>query len=238
MDVKALEPLLLLEKLDKRQNGSNEPELIERLQEVADLFAGFVYVMELSTGRLRFHSRTLKAFLRSPHSKARIARKSWIPAYVHPDDQQMFRRDLPRYFAQHPTAAYHAFYRLRFQGHMWRWVAGSFRLVLTEEATPYLMAWGFDAHQLNPSHQKLDKYLDELNFIKENCRKFEALTPRERQVLKLINEQRTNQEIANELSISKQTVQTHRKNVIKKLEVSNSIGLARYARFFEKQPSE
>ena len=41
-----------------------------------------------------------------------------------------------------------------------------------------------------------------------------------------ILDQKSNQEIAMELEISKRTVETHRKNIMLKLDVKNSIGIA------------
>ena len=56
-----------------------------------------------------------------------------------------------------------------------------------------------------------------------------SLTGREIQVLKLIAQQNSTREIAEELFISSNTVETHRKNLIKKLNVKNVVGLALYA---------
>lgn len=56
-----------------------------------------------------------------------------------------------------------------------------------------------------------------------------SLTVREIQVLKLIAQQYNTKEIAEELFISSNTVETHRKNLIKKLNVKNVVGLALYA---------
>jgi len=55
------------------------------------------------------------------------------------------------------------------------------------------------------------------------------LTKREKEVLKLIVEENTTQEIAEKLFISTNTVETHRKNMLSKLEVRNIAGLVRYA---------
>lgn len=55
------------------------------------------------------------------------------------------------------------------------------------------------------------------------------LTEREKEVLKLIVEERTTQEIAESLFISHHTVETHRKNLISKLQVRNIAGLVKYA---------
>lgn len=56
-----------------------------------------------------------------------------------------------------------------------------------------------------------------------------ALTEREKEVLILIAEEKTTVEIAEELHISKHTVETHRKNLISKLQVRNVTGLVKYA---------
>ena len=55
------------------------------------------------------------------------------------------------------------------------------------------------------------------------------LTPRELEILKLIAEEKSNQEIADSLFISIRTVDTHRRNLLEKLQVKNTVGLVRYA---------
>jgi DNA-binding NarL/FixJ family response regulator len=55
------------------------------------------------------------------------------------------------------------------------------------------------------------------------------LTPREIEVLELIAQEFSNQEIADRLFISIRTVDTHRRNMLEKLGVRNTAGLVRYA---------
>ena len=55
------------------------------------------------------------------------------------------------------------------------------------------------------------------------------LTKREIEILKLIASGYSNQEIANILDISYNTVDTHRKNIMHKLSIKNTAGLVRYA---------
>ena len=57
----------------------------------------------------------------------------------------------------------------------------------------------------------------------------ESLSKREKEVLKLIAEEFTTQEIADQLFLSKHTIESYRKNLISKLEVSNLAGLTKYA---------
>ncbi|CAM1339677.1 DNA-binding response regulator [Tenacibaculum litoreum] len=55
------------------------------------------------------------------------------------------------------------------------------------------------------------------------------LTAREKDVLKLIAEEYTTQEIADKLFLSKHTIESYRKNLISKLNVKNLAGLTKYA---------
>ncbi|WP_224995732.1 response regulator transcription factor [Cesiribacter sp. SM1] len=56
-----------------------------------------------------------------------------------------------------------------------------------------------------------------------------SLTNREKEVLKLIVEECTTSEIAERLFISTHTVETHRKNLLSKLNLKNTAGLVKYA---------
>jgi DNA-binding NarL/FixJ family response regulator len=55
------------------------------------------------------------------------------------------------------------------------------------------------------------------------------LTEREVQVLKLISSEKTNEEIALQLNLSKRTIDSHRQNLLHKLGVKNGAGLAKMA---------
>lgn len=55
-----------------------------------------------------------------------------------------------------------------------------------------------------------------------------SLTEREEEILKYIAEEFTNKEIASKLFISPRTVETHRRNLIQKLKVKNTVGLVKF----------
>jgi two-component system response regulator NreC len=55
------------------------------------------------------------------------------------------------------------------------------------------------------------------------------LTDREREVLQLIAEGKTNKEVAHALSVSINTVETHRKHIMEKLDLHNTAELVRFA---------
>ncbi len=55
------------------------------------------------------------------------------------------------------------------------------------------------------------------------------LSNREKQIIRLIAGEYTNEEIAQKLSLSKRTVDNHRQNMLNKLQLRNTAGLVRYA---------
>jgi two-component system, NarL family, response regulator NreC len=58
---------------------------------------------------------------------------------------------------------------------------------------------------------------------------YDPLTPRERQVLQLIAEGKTTKETAAVLDVSVKTAETHRTNLMEKLDIHSTAGLVRYA---------
>jgi len=80
---------------------------------------------------------------------------------------------------------------------------------------------------LQKSIQK--KLLDESFGITARKTFIPKLTRREKEVLKLIVDELTTQEIAEKLFISIKTVETHRSHLIQKLDVRNTAGLVRIA---------
>jgi DNA-binding CsgD family transcriptional regulator len=57
----------------------------------------------------------------------------------------------------------------------------------------------------------------------------DVLSRREVEIIKLITQEYSNEEIASHLSISRRTVETHRKNIFKKTKVKSIVGLVMLA---------
>ncbi|MBK8950960.1 MAG: response regulator transcription factor [Flavobacteriales bacterium] len=58
---------------------------------------------------------------------------------------------------------------------------------------------------------------------------YDILTQREMEIVRLILQERTTQEIADTLFLSARTVETHRRNILHKLDLRNTAGLVKYA---------
>jgi two-component system response regulator NreC len=87
-----------------------------------------------------------------------------------------------------------------------------------------------DEMYLSPAISKvvIDRYV-EVSGEAPSREGYNALSDREREVLKLVAEGRTNREVADRLNVAEKTVATHRANVMRKLELHNMSELVRYA---------
>lgn len=97
--------------------------------------------------------------------------------------------------------------------------------VLKEAISKVAMGGSYFEQSLDPQVQSNDYFLDD--FMK----KFK-LTRREVEIIKMIEKELTSKEIGDNLFISEFTVGTHRKNIMKKLDVKNIAGLMKIAQQF------
>lgn len=79
---------------------------------------------------------------------------------------------------------------------------------------------------------KLNRILVEIEFGNKNRHKFLSLTEREKQIITLIVLGNSNPQIADQLFISRSTVEQHRKNINRKLELNTLSDLCLFAYAF------
>ncbi|MBB2146470.1 hypothetical protein GM921_13290 [Pedobacter sp. LMG 31464] len=65
--------------------------------------------------------------------------------------------------------------------------------------------------------------------MKTSTKVIDVLSRREVEIIKLITQEYSNEDIATYLAISKRTVETHRKNIFKKTKVKSVVGLVMLA---------
>lgn len=88
-------------------------------------------------------------------------------------------------------------------------------------------------HELGKIYQQLEKVLEENLFLKKNFKKFELLTRREKEILRLISKGQTSDQVAEQLFISVHTEKTHRKKIRYKLGTRSYAELVRFAQQFD-----
>lgn len=100
---------------------------------------------------------------------------------------------------------------------------GTDELILATETI--LSGRNYYAHDI--AHQMINLNVHS-GFLEEEIKK-ESVSKREMQILIMIASEMTNEQIADRLKIAKRTVDSHRQNLLNKLNVRNTAGLINYA---------
>lgn len=87
-------------------------------------------------------------------------------------------------------------------------------------------------HGSNYRH-KLRRVYKELKFAKRKRKKYENLSTREKEIIKLLSQGLNNPGIAEQLFISRFTVEQHRKNINRKLKIKSFVQIIWYAQAFD-----
>ena len=128
------------------------------------------------------------------------------------------------------------FQQVRISGRSdWTWHMSSSKIFMRDETGKprYTLTLSFPIDAMHHMTSKAGRLLEENNFLRRNFKKYSKLSQREREVLKELALGKTSAETAADLFISLSTVDTHRKNIRKKLEMASYYELCQYARSFD-----
>jgi DNA-binding CsgD family transcriptional regulator len=117
----------------------------------------------------------------------------------------------------------------------WHWHMSSTRLFMRDEQGKPLLIITM-SFPVDPKHHltnKAGRLLEENNFLRKNFNLYTKLSKREREVLRLLALGKSATDMASDLGISWNTVETHRKNIKHKLNTGSYYELCQYARAFD-----
>lgn len=119
--------------------------------------------------------------------------------------------------------------------HAWTWYFNGVKILMKDDnGIPLLtMIAAVPIDQYHYMISKVQRLLDENNFLRLNSIKMKTLTKREIEVLKLVANGCSSEEISNQLFLSKETVATHRKNIKRKMGFKTSYDFTCFAQAFD-----
>ena len=131
-----------------------------------------------------------------------------------------------------PHALYSFFYRRNGKDSR-EWLVASAKLHKDEQGLPNeVVIFSYFTGLSDDVNIKLHRVLEQYDFLRQNVEKVASLTNREKEILGLVAEGMTSEEIAKAIHLSRHTVNTHRKNIYRKLSIQKSADLLKYAEVF------
>lgn len=116
----------------------------------------------------------------------------------------------------------------------WKWYASNSKIFLKDEAGVPLLSISYIIPITGKQffESRIQRVFDEHKFLKENKHLFDQLTQREKEILGLMALSISSEEIAEKKHISKATVDTHRRNIRRKIGFENPYEIISFARAF------
>lgn len=217
----------------------NFHEKLEIFSSCAELMPGVVVVHELKEKDFRtvfMSSRGLDQLGVSLQELSDMGSK-YHERFFNNEDMEDFMVKLRQLLQnKDPLETFTFFQQVKFKDREeWVWHMGSIRIFhQAADGTPtHLVTVSFPVDRMKHIPNKAERLLAENEFFRENLNKFLNMGKRAKEVLRLVALGKSSAEIAEELNISIETVNTHRKNIKKKLGISSNYEFAEYARAYD-----
>jgi len=150
----------------------------------------------------------------------------------HEEDKNIFFKSLDSIKSATNSNEWHGVYRFKtkFGYYIWFYSRGYIYKYDTRDKPWLTIGIGLDITDRIKGETPLNKVMEENLSLKYKVLK-ELLTSREKKILKLISKGLSSNSIAGKVCLSVHTVETHRKNILNKLELKNTAELIRMASY-------
>lgn len=211
---------------------------IEEISKTADAYPGAVVIHNIQELRIIYMSgRALEGLQIHWEEIRNISFEDYHKTYFNPEDAAVYFpkiREMLEKNSSHEMVSFFQQVRTSETGE-WEWYLTSMKVLMNDEAGMPLLTISF-AIPIDPKDHvtnKVNRLLEDNNFLRSHYTQFSKLSKREREILQHLAIGKTNGDISNELFISEMTVETHRKNIKRKLNVKSIVEIQQYARAFD-----
>lgn len=155
--------------------------------------------------------------------------QSFASLFYHPDDQHLVKIKT-EFFEQKNGGTWAGIFRVKNTNGQWIWIYyRHFAMGSDAEGLPtHIGGFFFDFANHLQTPVQLKELMNEMK-KHENHEKIRSLTKRETEIIRLITKGNDHTAIAAKLNISPNTVDTHRKNILRKLDLHNIGSLSCFA---------
>lgn len=211
------------------------------IKDVGEFFPGAVMLQDLSAPGLTYMNEWGCKKLDHSLEDLRAMGDEYYHRFFYEEERRIFLPGMLRYVQrQDPSALFDFYQRVKMAGKPDQNVYYTAARLLTEEGGPHsskeLLLISNPVSKFHLTVSKLSKLLAESEFAERNYYKFELLTMREKQIIRMLTAGKSSNQISDQLFISLHTVNTHRKNISRKLEIRSFADLIKFANAFDLIP--
>lgn len=201
------------------------------LEQILDEVPANIYLTELDNGVIWCNKTNERTLGYSMSEIQRMGGLNYLYDVVHPDDHNIPDKSIA-HFTQRPEQQFGGVFRCKHKDSQnYKWFIGWGKVMQSDLEGSKVRVLNVDV-DLSPqmdTDRQIRAILAE-NLKLQHRLVLESLTKREIEVLIKISLGLSSKEIADDLYVSKHTIETHRKNLLRKLKVSNIASLVLFCK--------
>ena len=200
---------------------------IKEIKKVEDLFPGIFYLFDLKHNRIVYANENTCRAMRKTLEEIQELDEEYYAQTLAPGNEEYYPALLQEVYETRNEEGLNCFVKGRF--HLeedFHWFILIFKY---STSLDLIICHVIPLSELSTMSGSLSNLLDDYLDLQEKDH-FGNLTNREKEVLELVSRGLTSKEISQNLGISKNTVDIHRKNILKKLNIENPARLISYYR--------
>lgn len=208
------------------------------IEQMGEMIPGIVMLQDYYSQTLTYINERGRQYLGRTLEELRQMGKAYFDTYLHPEDVE---ENLPRLIDLLNRNEYKKlisfFLRVRrSEQHEWEWFFHTAKLFGDPQngtAAREIILTATAVRNLSDNGSRLARLLDENEFKKKYSEKFNSLTKREKEIIQLVAAGNNSRKIAELLFISEATVETHRKNIRRKINAGSNYDMVLFAQSFD-----
>lgn len=190
------------------------------IEEIGELLPGMLHLNRSNDLVLAyFNNWALERFEKSVDEILDLGLEFMVSIFE-PGTAFLFSNSLVQFLKENDGSSSHGFFqKFRFNAQReYEWMFTTSKLFYDKN---FVFSYSTPIVDLEKNNRFLLHNLEDNLFLRKNFLKFQSLTKREKEILKLVASGLTSRQIAEQLCLSKATISTHRKHITQKLELRN-----------------
>jgi DNA-binding CsgD family transcriptional regulator len=199
---------------------------------VLDQLPGKVHLNNRESLNCEYANKQLCDYSRLPLEKIQLMGMSYLKTYCHPHTFDVIVPSIKDFYSNERENRVFGFYKYVIDIKTKEWLLW-YCVKKPLKNTDYFLTISTPIENFGKMESKMRRIVGEQKFLRDHYQQFQNLTPREIEILTDVAHGLNNRNISDKLYISRSTVETHRKNINRKLEINNFIDVVKYAHAFD-----
>ncbi len=213
---------------------------ISVLKKLCDSCTYLAIILDIDARNICYVNQQAEKCFGYTSEEVKKAGVSFAETLIHPEFSHLFPLAIAFFANPGNSDLTYSYMYLLNTANGWQWTYACSKIIEShKDGSPkYILALGCNINKILENNISTDKLICDIESLSDvDIERFKKISKRELEILRLISEENTTNEIAKKLFISKATVDSHRKNLLKKLNVKSAIGLAKYILLFDSDNS-